>query len=212
MKTRFAVGRCCCEAVPNQFTIGPSGMDVSSFFFRWWTPGGGEHDPITGINRLQPTFCYGTDFRDSQGFRFGRFTGIPVHTYTNITFQMWGFAVESDGTTPDTSDTPQDYEIYCWDHAGDAGSFASVFTVGIPRADLVGPIAWNESGNSWVGGALRTTPNLASICNPVINGASWDSDSVLHLLIDVLDQEASGTPPGRHLSPSNASNLATFQW
>jgi hypothetical protein len=205
---------CCCgAAAPSEISIDFNGMDYS-FQWEWWTPGDGERDPIIGRLPVGPFFASGTSYRRPGSLRIGRSAllgGIPIETYSNVTLEVVGYAATSDGTTADTVDYPSDFDIYCWENGLASGDFSDRFVSGIARSELLGPVVWDASGEDWIGSALRTTPNLASIVNPVINGPGWDENSLLHLVFDVAAQQAATTPPGRTLSMT-VGNTLTLQW
>jgi hypothetical protein len=211
----MTTGRCCCAE--ESFTVDSSGVAVSGAQFLWWTNTGGELDPLEGRLTLPPLF-YWSDFeRRGTGITLARpalLGGIPVRTYTSLVIRMVGYAAEDDGVTPDTVDYPTDVEIYCWSEGRNLGDFTSAIVPGIPRSELIGPVVWNASAESWIGAAVRTMPNIASIVNPVINSPGWNANSVLHLLFDLTAQQVgSGAfPPGRTLEDGSGANQFTMTW
>lgn len=211
---------CCCQAVSVfEFDADAVGTGIAIL---WWESLAGELDPIEyRAFSLGPSFQYGSADRRMMPFGIGGNFGantypIPVRTYTEIMCRWYGLAVNFNNT-PRTPDVPQDYDIYVWDQTAD---FATALinglagNGGIPRSELIGPVTWNASALDWADpGLLVDLPNLASICNPVINGPGWNADSCLFLIFDTADQDVGDTTPeGRTLSPNPSGASVTFRW
>jgi hypothetical protein len=214
MRLRMPVGRCCCEE--QSFTIESGGLASSVHKFIWWTSGGGEHDPVTMDLSVHPFFTYANLFRKINGIRAARTGGIPERVYTSVTMRLWGFSQQGNGLADVTNDhEPKIYHIYTVNRVLDNSGFAVLFGEGgVDRSELNGPVVWDESASDWRTAAYRTSPNIASIVNPVLALPGWDTTSQLHFVFNAVGQEPSGSanPPGRTVIPETGGSRLTFTW
>jgi hypothetical protein len=122
---------------------------------------------------------------------------IPVQTYSNFQLSMRVFADPA-------GEEHQKYSLWVLNDPT-RGALTGFGDTAIDPDDLLGPVAWDQSGVNWgsIPSPPRVTPNIASLVNPVVNHASWSAPSSrLYVVLEVVDpvppqDETTHDPGGR---------------